>query len=70
MFLGVVAGPTSIKYVATVTVMVKIVMLFVCFALYFEMAKAWGVNGSDYFFGILPWTQPDGTVYDKRAALF
>lgn len=69
VFLGVVAGPVSIKWVTTATVMAKIVLLFVCFALYFEMARAWKVSGNDYFFGYLPWIQADGTEYDKRSAL-
>lgn len=69
VFLAVVAGPTSIKFFSTITVMVKLVLLSVCFALYFEMAKAWGANGTNYYFGSEPWIQSDGTVYDKRAAL-
>lgn len=62
-------GPKSIQIFTAITVPVKFILLFACLGLYTEMAKAWGVNGADYYFGAQPWINADGTIYDKRASL-
>lgn len=69
VFLGVVMGPKSIQIMTAITVPVKFIMLFICLGLYTEMAAAWKVNGTDYYFGASQWLLADGTPYDKRAAL-